>query len=75
MPHDEGFIALMGEIYDGVIDVCEGEHADGYERLRAVVQTAVQLHPSSYALVDYLQIADKAGICHHLANDDRLCWC
>lgn len=75
MPHDAGFIALMDEIHDGVVDVCEDEHADGFARVKAVAQAAQALHPSSYALVDHLRTDDKVGICHHLANDDRLCWC
>ena len=57
------------------MDVCDGAHANGYERVKAVVQAARNLHPSSYVLVEYLHTEDKAGICHHLANDDRLCWC
>lgn len=75
MPHDEGFLGLMEDIYDGVVDICEGDHANGYVRLGEVIRTAVLLNPSSYALVEYLHTADKAGICHHLANDDRLSWC
>ena len=75
LPSDAGFQALMSDIYAGVIDVCEAPYADGYECVRETVQAAMNLPITSYALADHLEMADKAGICHHLANDERLRWC
>jgi hypothetical protein len=75
LPNSESFAALMNEIYDGVVEISEDDHESGYQCVRAVTDAASQLHPSSYALIEHLQTADKQGICHHLANDDRLHWC
>ena len=74
LPSDAGFESLKSEIHTGVIDVCEGSHADGYACVKATVQAAMALPITSYVLVDHLEIADKAGICHHLANEERLRW-
>lgn len=68
------FDALLDDIYCGVIDVCESDHVDGLERLRATVTTAGKLDISGNALVSVTHVADKQGICHQLANDDRLTW-
>jgi hypothetical protein len=68
------FDSLQDDIYHGVIDVCEAAHADALERLRATVITAGGLDVSGNALVSVTRVPDKQGICHQLANDDRLTW-
>jgi hypothetical protein len=71
-PHTFG--CLQDDIYHGVIDVCEAAYADALERLRATVSTAGRVDVSGNALVGVTRVADKQGICHQLANDDRLTW-
>ena len=68
------FDSLQDDIYNGVIDICESSHIDALERLRKTVTAAGQLDVSGNALVGVTKIADKQGICHQLANDDRLTW-
>ena len=68
------FDSLQDDVYNGVIDICEASHADALERLRKTVTTAGQLNVSGNALVGVTKVADKQGICHQLANDDRLTW-
>lgn len=68
------FDSLQDDVYNGVIDVCESSHSDGMERLRATVSRAAQIDVSGNALVGVTKVADKQGICHQLANDDRLTW-
>jgi len=68
------FDALQDDVYHGVIDICEASHADSLDCLRATVTTAGGLNVSGNALVCVTQVADKQGICHQLANDDRLTW-
>jgi hypothetical protein len=68
------FDALQDEIFHGVIDVCESHYSDGLECLRATVSTAAQIDVGGNALVGVTKVADKQGICHQLANDDRLTW-
>ena len=68
------FITLQEDVYNGVIDILEAAHFDALERLRKTVSGAGQLDVSGNALVGVTRVADKQGICHQLANDDRLTW-
>jgi len=68
------FDSLQDDVYNGVIDICEAAHSDALERLRKTVSAAAQLDVSGNALVGVTKVADKQGICHQLANDDRLTW-
>lgn len=68
------FESLQDDVYHGVIDINEGAHADALACLRATVSTAGQVDVSGNALVGVTRVADKQGICHQLANDDRLNW-
>jgi hypothetical protein len=68
------FDSLQDDVYNGVIDICEASHADALERLRKTVTAAGQLGVTGNALVGVTKVADKQGVCHQLANDDRLTW-
>lgn len=68
------FDSLQDDVYNGVIDICEAAHSDALDRLRQTLSTAGQLDVSGNALVGVTKVADKQGICHQLANDDRLTW-
>ncbi len=68
------FDSLQDDIYHGVIDVCEAPHPDALARVRTTIITAGGLDGSGNALVSVTKISDKQGICHQLANDDRLTW-
>ena len=68
------FESLQEDVYNGVIDICEAAHSDALERLRKSVSAAGQLDVSGNGLVGVTKVADKQGICHQLANDERLTW-
>ncbi len=68
------FGSLQEDVYNGVIDICEAAHSDALERLRKTVSAAGQLDVSGNALVGVTKVSDKQGICHQLANDDRVTW-
>ena len=68
------FDALKDEVYHGVVDVCEGAHPSGFERMRATVTQAAQVAVTSNPLAPATKAQDRQGICHQLANDDRLIW-
>lgn len=68
------FDALQDEIYHGVVDVCESGHANGFERMKATVAQASTVAATSNPLVSSVKIQDRQGICHQLANEDRLQW-
>ena len=57
-----------------MIDVCEVSYASGLERLRATITTAAIIDVGGNALFGVTRVADKQGVCHQLANDDRLTW-
>lgn len=68
------FDALQEDIYNGVVDTCDSEHADGLQRLRETVSAAAKIDIGGNPLVGVARVSDKQGICHQLANDDRLTW-
>jgi hypothetical protein len=68
------FQSLQDDIHSGVVDVCDGNHADGYERVKQVTQAARELQLTSNALLTCAKPRDRDGICHQLANEDRLQW-
>lgn len=65
---------LLDDLYAGVADTCDGDHADGFERVCATTAKAAQLQLSGNPLVTHTRIRDRHGMCHQLANDDRLIW-
>ncbi|MFB7251237.1 ABC-three component system protein [Microbacterium sp. NPDC056234] len=68
------FEGLQNELYDAVVETAEAEHSDGLERLRHTLEQAVNAQLSANALIQVTEPADRRGICHQLANDDRLTW-
>lgn len=75
LPTSQGFDDLKRQMHDGVVDVHDADYPNGLERLRQTLVASGQLQITNYVLVEYLEIADRKGICHHLANEDRLVWC
>ena len=68
------FEDLQTEVHAGVADIEGAVHADGYARVNAVTQAASSLHLTSNALIGVVKVQDCKGICHQLANEDRLRW-
>ena len=68
------FKSLQDEIYYGVVDVCEGRYVNGYERMKATITQASKVAMTSNPLVTATKTQDRQGVCHQLANDDRLIW-
>jgi hypothetical protein len=68
------FESLQDEIYHGVIDTHDGDHQDGYERVVAVTTVAQSIQLDAHPLAPSTMTKDRHGICHQLANDDRLQW-
>lgn len=68
------FETLQDEIFHGVIDVCDATYADGYERVKEVTQAAQNTPVDAHPLGSSALVKDKRGICHQLANENRLIW-
>jgi hypothetical protein len=68
------FGALQDEVYDGVIESCDRPHTNGFERLTTVLIAASGLQLTANALIAVTEQRDRKGICHQLANEDRIIW-
>ncbi len=68
------FDALQEEVFHGVIDTCDASHENGFARMSAAVSQAAAVSLTSNALASVTKTQDKQGICHQLANSDRLVW-
>lgn len=73
-PGIDYFQDLKSEFYRGVIDVVNEDYPDGYRRVRATTNFAKILQIDSSPLIPELCIIDREGICHHLANEEKLLW-
>ena len=58
----------------GVVDVAEADHRSGFDRLNQVLTIVGTLTLTSHALINITNMDDLKGICHQLANEDRLRW-
>ncbi|MGY2127378.1 ABC-three component system protein [Blastococcus sp. SYSU DS0617] len=68
------FDKLQDDIHSGVIDTAEADYGTGFERLSNVLSLVGQLDLSRHTLIAVTEIDDRKGICHQLANVDRLTW-
>jgi len=68
------FEDLQQEVHEGVIDIESSEHKNAFVRLNAVTHASTTLQLTSNALISVVKVQDRKGICHQLANDDRLTW-
>jgi hypothetical protein len=66
--------SLQNEIYQGVVDVCESDHEHGFERVKKTVSKAVDIALTGNALCGRVLVNDRQGVCHQLANEDKLLW-
>lgn len=68
------FANLQEEIFQAVADVCDATHPTGFDRMSAAVTQAASVTSTSNPLQPATNVHDRQGICHQLANDDRLQW-
>lgn len=68
------FEKLQDQVYHGVVDVEEDDHEDAFQRVKSVVKTAATLNVNASGLISVVGVKDLHGICHQLANEDRLVW-
>lgn len=68
------FEAFQEDVFTGVADVHDADHSDGFARVVAVTRAAREVQITANALIARAKPLDRDGICHQLANDDRLQW-
>ncbi len=71
---DNSFNELKDEIYHGVIDACNISYANSFERVQKTISCANALSIQGSALQSAFKIQDRIGLCHHLANENKLIW-
>jgi hypothetical protein len=74
IPEEGCFERLQDAIYDGVIDIAEGNHSSGFERVKKTIEIARAIQIDSHPLKECLEGYHRSGVCHQLANKDRLTW-
>jgi hypothetical protein len=70
----DDFRSLQGQIEDGIQHTVAQGFSTGYDRVLAVCEHATSVQIDDHPLSSDLQPADRAGMCHQLANDGRLVW-
>lgn len=69
------FEEIKDDILSGVIEICEEKHASGYERVKKTIQAASTIAiERGTVLKTHMKVDDKKGLCHHLANENKLIW-
>lgn len=68
------FEDLQDQAYDSVHDVCQAPHSCGLSRMRAALNQVSAIPFNSSPLFTRIREPDKRGLCHQLANEDRLKW-
>lgn len=68
------FERLQDDVHDGVIETASAEHLSGMECLTAVLTHSTLVDLTSHPLVSWAGPQARRGICHQLANDERLTW-
>lgn len=74
---NDEFLILKEETYDGVIDVCEDDYENGFDRLKSVMKhvTTVQLNKSLLCkLPGWISNSEKKGVCHMIVDDGDIKW-
>jgi hypothetical protein len=69
------FEILKDETYDGVVDVWEQDHRNGFMRLNKVLAQASQIRIDRCWLcrdTDWIGNSQKKGVCHILVNEGRI---
>lgn len=68
------FEALLDEVENGIADAIESAHPDAFELVLAVVRHAKTMPLTSNALIHRVSAPDKGGMCHQLANQEKVRW-
>lgn len=68
------FEALQQDMEDGLQPVLAAQHNTSFDRLNETLSQAVAIPLTANPLAIVSTSADKSGICHQLANDNRIDW-
>jgi hypothetical protein len=75
LPPEAPYDAILDEFCDGLEPVTlDPTHTDGLVRMISTTKHATQLQMSEHLLKGIITPKDRVGICHQLANNDRVVW-
>lgn len=66
------FEKFKEQVMDGVADTLAETHAHGLARVTATTKAAATLQLGNCELAPLVEVADRHGACHHLANDGQI---
>lgn len=66
--------ALLENVLDGIRDIVDSSHDDGFARVKAASQATLSMQLSADPHVTRLTPRRRKGTCHQLANDRRVRW-
>lgn len=70
------FSSIQDQVKSGISDILDSDFSNGFEKVKSTVSEARKLQLPNTALVGYLTVNDRGGICHQIANnDDDVLWC
>ncbi|MDD1505887.1 restriction endonuclease [Lysinibacillus sp. CNPSo 3705] len=70
----EAFEKLKTSVFYGIIDTVESDYSSAFTRIKETTKVARSLQLTGNALTSLVEDDDKHGICHHLANDNKIDW-
>ncbi len=73
-PNSTLFEDLKEEVYQGVVDLLNLSTEDGYSNVVKVTQEAINMPLDSSPIKMYLTNPVRKGVCHQLANNNKLKW-
>lgn len=65
---------LFTQIHNGIRPTFFNLHNSKYARMLSVYSESMQLQLAVNTLGSFVEPQDRVGICHHLANDNRISW-
>lgn len=68
------FDLLQDDIYAGVVEIVDDVHPSGWTRMTSVLTHVGTLDLHHHTLVQVADLEDRKGICHQLANANRVIW-
>jgi hypothetical protein len=75
MVETQFFDTLLDDFYNGLYHTFSPAGQKGLHRLRETIKAAQLVQLGGHVLAAHTTPLDREGVCHHLANNNRIKWC
>lgn len=75
MADPQFFATLLDEFTDGLFHTYTAAGQTGHQRLLETIKQSQSLQLGAHVLAPHVLAKDREGMCHQMANEDRLQWC